>query len=340
MFLPLDFDPSGDLWGNWYLRAIGKLGETTALREAQAELDTLTGGFAEELPFGGAWEFEIEFLHEGIVGDSRTALLVLFGAVGFVLLIACINVTNLLLARTNERGRELAVRSALGAGRFRLVRQLLTENLVLAAVGGGIGLLLALWIIDWLRLLKPAIPRIDEINLDPTVLGFAGAVCLFAAVGSAILPALNTSRPDMMHTFRTTGIQAGGKPRQRLRNTLVIGEVVLAVVLVVGRRFQGNQSDRRSDGARGRTRPAYGDDLRPGHETDRNRTGDRTGRSLGSDAVCGKLVVRGVPNRCGHFRRCCSPSYGRRFARLLSPRPAGNKRGPARGSALRMTLGS
>jgi putative ABC transport system permease protein len=176
-------------------------------------------------------------MREYIVGtELRRALLVMLGAVGFVLLIACVNIANLLLARAATREREIAIRTALGAGRKRLVRQLLTESFLLSIAGGGAGLLLALWGVDVLKAAAPdSIPRLAEASIDRGVLAFVIVISLVTAFAFGLLPALQASNPDLTQTLKDGGRgSTTGARGQRTRNMLVITEVALSLVLLVG----------------------------------------------------------------------------------------------------------
>ena len=166
---------------------------------------------------------------------ARPTLVVLFAVVAAVLVIACVNLTNLMLARAESRRHEMAVRASLGAGRGRLIRQLLTESLVLCAAGAGAGLGLAYWAIAALVQLAPGnIPRLDQIRVDGTVLTFVAAVTMASAVVSGLVPAIRATRSGLQSTLRDGAKGAGGRDRGRLRGSLVIVEVALALVVLVG----------------------------------------------------------------------------------------------------------
>jgi len=171
-------------------------------------------------------------LGELVVRDSRKMLFVLFGAVGFVLAVACANVANLTLARAASRSREIAIRTTLGAGRWRIIRQLLTESLLLSLVGGLAGLLIALWGTDAVVALHPGgLPRLDEVKMDWQVLGFTLVVSLFTGLLSGLAPALQASKSDQVTAMKEGGVQSSNR---HLRNLLVIAETALALILVVG----------------------------------------------------------------------------------------------------------
>jgi putative ABC transport system permease protein len=173
-------------------------------------------------------------LKDEIVGDARTPMLVLFGAVACVLLIACANIANLLLARGTARQREIAIRSALGAGRWRVVRQLVTESVLLSVVGGVAGALLATWLTDVLaRAAAASIPRADEIHVDVRAVLFAMAISLVAGLMFGMVPALHASRTDVNATLKQEGRGSSGA-RQRALSVFVVAEIALALVLLVG----------------------------------------------------------------------------------------------------------
>src|SRR5262249_17433965 len=174
-------------------------------------------------------------LHEQIVQRSRPTLLLLLGAVGLVALIACANVGNLTLAKSLRRQAEMAVRASVGASRGRILRQLLTESLVLALFGGVAGLLLAFWGVPILeRLLPGALPRRVEIRLDGVVLGFNVLVSALSAVLFGLAPALQLSRSDLSAALKQRGVGASGTPGHRLRRALIVSETAVAVLLLIG----------------------------------------------------------------------------------------------------------
>ncbi|MEJ2237327.1 MAG: ABC transporter permease [Gemmatimonadales bacterium] len=218
-------------------RAVGRLDSGASLEIARARTDALGERLEREYPESNTGVGYALFpLRDDVVAQARSGLWVLLAAVGFVLLIACVNVANLLLARGTARGGELAIRSALGAGRRRIVRQLMTESGLLALAGGGMGVALALWGTDLLVSLAPAgTPRIDEVTVDSRILTFAGAVTLAAGYLFGVVPALKSSRPDRHATLKEGGRGADSGARKRgIRSALVVTQVALALVLLVG----------------------------------------------------------------------------------------------------------
>jgi putative ABC transport system permease protein len=216
---------------------VTRLKHGVTLEQAQADLGGIAKALEREFPAtNGGRGVKLTPLTEDSVGTVRSALLLLTGAVGLVLLIACANVANLFLARAATRQRELAVRAALGAGRWRLTRQVLVEAVTLSVVGGLLGLLLASWAIDVLLALQPrGIPRLKEVGIDGTVLAFTLAISIAVGIAFGLLPALSMSRQDPAESFRGEGRgTSGGRPRSRFRSALVVAQVSLALVLLVG----------------------------------------------------------------------------------------------------------
>ena len=236
LWRPLPIDPKTLNRGPHYLRVVGRLKSGVTLGQAQAEMSTIASRLSEQHPEKTAGHgIKLELLRNVIVGDIGTALLVLLAAVGFVLLIACANVANLLLARAGARQREIAIRTALGASRGRVVRQLLTESVLLALVGGTAGVLIAFWGVGALISLSPdAIPRVKEIHVDFRVASFALLVSLLTGVVFGLAPAMQVSKPNLTEGLKESGRTTAGVERNRLRSSLVILEIALSLVLLIG----------------------------------------------------------------------------------------------------------
>jgi predicted permease len=209
--------------------------------DVRAEMLAITRGLAERYPEDRAWDAAtVRPLHDVVTGPVREGLLVLFGAVAFVLLMTSANVASLQLARAATRGREIAVRLALGARRDRIVRQLLTESLVLAALGGAAGIALGrAGLAGLLALSAGQLPRAAEVGLDATVLAFAIGTSLLAGLLFGLAPALRATSPGLQQTLREGGRSMAGAESTRLRTGLVVAEVALAMVLVVGAGLMG-----------------------------------------------------------------------------------------------------
>jgi len=230
-------DPVTDQRGAHYMSVIGRLKNDVTKEQAQAEMTAIAARLEQQYPDKNLHRsVGIEPALEALVGDIRPALLILLGAVACVLLIACANVANLLLARAMTRHKEMAIRSALGASRLRVIRQLLTESVLLSLTGGALGLLLAVWWSDLLVSLgKQDIPRALQVGMDWRVLVFTLLVSVTTGVLFGLVPALQTSRTDLTESLKEGGRGSGeGARRNRVRGLLVVSELAIAVVLLVG----------------------------------------------------------------------------------------------------------
>jgi putative ABC transport system permease protein len=239
MWVPAVLDPgnSNDYTAG-YLNLIARLKPDVTPAQAQADLSAIAQSIRPKLARASdryGLEAAVISLYQETVGGIRQSLLILLGAVGLVLLVACANVANLQLARTTARQKEIAIRTALGASRLRVVRQLLTENILLALAGGAAGVLVAVWGLELLLAILPSdTPRLNEIGIDKTVLGFSLLISLVTGMLFGLAPALQTSKPDLNETLKESGRQTAGGSRARLRSLLVVSEVALALILVVG----------------------------------------------------------------------------------------------------------
>ncbi len=227
--------PIEDPWRSWSVRGIGRRAGGVPLQSVQQEVDAIVEGFAEHLPFGGGWRFRVTSWQDRTVGEVRSSLLFLLGAVGLVLAVCCLNIANLYLARARDRRPELAVRTALGAGRRVLVRQLMTEHLLLSLLGGGAGILTgfaALRVIHWLA--PGDLPRLSEISPGFTLPVFALSAALLSGLAAALLPVIRTARIDPAAGLRQgRQVQAETVRGSRSRNGLVTAQVAAATVLLV-----------------------------------------------------------------------------------------------------------
>ncbi|HEY6805733.1 MAG TPA: ABC transporter permease [Pyrinomonadaceae bacterium] len=236
VLIPIDLHSEIQKVGKHSHQVIGRLKEGVSVAQAQADLALVSGQLEQEMVQAnkGHGSFAIN-LHEDVTGDSSLALLTLFGAVGFVLLISCANVANLLLTRAAARHKEMAIRSALGAGRLRLIRQTLTESLLLGIAGGGLGLLSAFWIVDLIsKMTVLHLPRLDQVRLDSRVLLATLVFSLLTGVLTGLVPALRNSEQHLYETLIDGGRGSMSASRRRLGSALVVMEVALAVILLVG----------------------------------------------------------------------------------------------------------
>jgi len=223
--------------GVHFLRTYARLAPGVTLQQAIAEMRLIDQQLATQYPADNKNRTSVLLpLQERIVGESRNALLILFAAVSLVLLIACANFANLLLARTAERGREILIRTALGAGRWRIIRQLLTESILISLAGGALGVFIAWWGTNLLIALKPEnLPRLKEINVDLRVFGFTLGVSILTGLIFGLLPALTASRAAAGEGLKEGGRTATtGRAQQRVRSAFVAAELAVALVLLIG----------------------------------------------------------------------------------------------------------
>jgi putative ABC transport system permease protein len=235
--LPVTNPAASAVRGVHFLRTYWRLKPGVTFTQAQGEMASLEKQLEQLDPIENKnRRITLEPLHERVVGDTRPALLVLFGAVGLVLLIACANFANLLMARSASRQQEIVIRTALGAGRVRLIRQLLTESVLLSLLGGAVGLMFAMWGVDLLTAFQPEnLPRLESIRLDRYVLGFTFGVSVLTGIVFGLAPAWKASRADVSESLKEGGRSStAGAARHRFSNFLVVSELALAIVLLVG----------------------------------------------------------------------------------------------------------
>ena len=237
LWMPWDLSRMKNSRDQRFLQAIAQLKPEVTLEQAQSEMTGFCLELAKQFPKTNAgWGMNLVPFHDDLVGKSRTPLLVLFGAVGCVLLIVCANTSNLLLARATSRRREMAIRVALGAGRVRIIRQLLTETALLAVAGATLGIGLSAAALRTLAHYRPgSLPRLDGVALDGWVLGFTLFLAAFSTVASGLMPALEVAREDLNAALKDSRYGAAGSARhRRVRNFLVAGEIALALTLLAG----------------------------------------------------------------------------------------------------------
>ena len=241
LFVPLTFTPQDaapDNFGFEFLNVIARVKPGVTQPQAQAELDTIAANIRHQYmndADASNWSIGVTSLRQFVVGDIRPALFILFAAVGFILLIACANVANLSLARAAVRQKEIAIRLAVGAKRIRVIRQLLTESVLLALIGGGLGLLIAYWGVDLLiRLNEKNIPRAQEIGLDGRVLLFTLGISVLTGILFGLAPAIRASKNELVRTLKEAGHSGSSGLSHRFRGSLVVIEIALSLVVLVG----------------------------------------------------------------------------------------------------------
>jgi putative ABC transport system permease protein len=236
IWTPIPFSASDRTHKGRYMAAIARLKPGVTITQAQSEMNTIADRLEKEYPeFNTGWGVNLVPLRDQLVGEIRPALILLLCAVAFVLLIACANVANLLLSRATGRQREIAIRTALGANRWRIIRQLFTENILLSGLGGFIGLLLSLWGVELLLAVGPKdLLRLSNIGVDYRVLGFTFAVSILTALIFGLAPALETSSPNLNESLKEGKGTMGGGRSHRFRNIFVVAEISLALLLLIG----------------------------------------------------------------------------------------------------------
>jgi len=236
IWTPAGITPAEEPRDNRSYSALGRLKPGVKLEQAQSQISAINAQLAQAFPdTNKGWDAQLARLHERLVRSVRPSLLLLLGAVGCVLLIACANVANLLLARAAARQKEMAIRTALGASRGRVLRQMLTESILLSTIGGAVGLLLSFWLIELLISISPPdSPRFNEATLDYRVLAFTIALSAFTGLIFGLAPALHASKLDVSGALKEGGRSGEGYRRTSARSLLLIGEVALSLILLVG----------------------------------------------------------------------------------------------------------
>jgi putative ABC transport system permease protein len=239
IWVPMNFDSSPGMKQRkaHFLRPVGRLKPGVTLAQAQADTDGIAARLEEQFPdTNNGCSIKLVSLRDQLVGNTRPTLFILLGAVGFVLLIACANVANLLLVRAAARQKEIALRTALGASRIRIIRQMITESVLLALMGGALGTVLALWGVDLLVAVSgDNLPPTAQVRIDATVLGFTLGVSLLTGVLFGLAPALRTMRVNLTNSLKEGGRSVGeGVQRNLTRSILIVAESAVAVVLLIG----------------------------------------------------------------------------------------------------------
>ena len=237
LFTPRSFVPSDQQnRGSHFLGVVGRLKAGASIEAARAEMTAIAARLEAQYPdTNKGWGVVATPLLEASVGNVRPLITLLLGAVGVVLLVACANLANMHMARATGRAREMAVRAALGAGRGRLIQQLLTESLVLAVIGGGLGVLIAFWATSAFTSAYPTLlPRTADIRIDGTTLAFTAGLCIFTALLFGLTPAISGARTRLNETLKEGSRGSGSRLRQLMRGTLVVAEVALALILLTG----------------------------------------------------------------------------------------------------------